>query len=141
MVVASTTVFHHRPKLSVLYSKSKWLSFRIPLLHMPIFWYLPAKNFHKKIITGTVKNYDWKFCQIFNFAECVQSKVVYCLFSLKWICQTYFMPIFSSWLCRTGVLDKDPTAWLDGAKTFKYLYPTLLARELTPTAVQHTHSL
>ncbi len=33
-------------------------------------------------------------CRIYDFAKCIPATVVECIFTSKWICETYFLPIF-----------------------------------------------
>jgi len=48
---------------------------------------------------------------------------------------------FLAGFASQGVLNKDPTVWLDGAKpaNTQHLYPTLLRLECAHAAAFHTH--
>ncbi len=59
---------------------------------------------------------EGSFAEFLTSPKCVRSKVVDCIFPWKWIHWNNFLWNFSSWLCRLGVLNKDPTVCIDGVR-------------------------
>jgi len=58
-----------------------------------------------------------KFCWIFDFTECVWSKIVKYVFPLSKFNELTFCLILLSIFASQGVLNKDPVVWLAGAST------------------------
>ncbi len=80
---------------------------------------------------------SWNVCQIFDFANYIWSKVVECIFPLKWIHQIHFCSIFLSGFASQGVLDKDHIVLLHDARPDNTCTPH--SWEHACTAVQYTY--
>jgi hypothetical protein len=80
------------------------------------------KNLHMKKIFWVLEGLILVDFYFVNFLA-LQKIVVESIFMLKWIYQTHFRLIFSCQLCRPGVINKDPSVWLDAARPANTSFP------------------